>query len=288
VFGDVEKLVDHASLEIGSSSAICACGAARLGLRTALVGVVGADPFGRQMLEAMSARGVDVSGCLTDASHATGLSIILTREADRAILTFPGAIGRLGADDVQRALLARARHLHVGSYFLLDDARPGLPGLFEDARRLGVTTSLDCNWDPDGEWDGGLVDLLGATDVFFCNAEEAARITGRPDARHAAVELARRARVAVVKAGPRGALVASGDDVVKVAAPTVEAVDTIGAGDSFDAGFLSRWIAGMPLDECLRLGVACGALSTRGVGGTASQPTLDEARALAQGLLVDA
>jgi sugar/nucleoside kinase (ribokinase family) len=287
VFGDVEKLVEHASLEIGSSSAICACGAARLGLRTAILGVIGDDSLGRQLLEALSARGVDVSGCITDPAQATGLSVVLTRELDRAILTFPGAIGGLRAEDVPRALLERARHLHAGSYFLLERARPGLPALFDDARRLGVTTSLDCNWDPEEKWDGGLLDLLGATDVFFCNAQEAARITRRSDAHSAAEELARRTRVAVVKTGPRGALAATGADVIKVAAPKVHTVDTIGAGDSFDAGFLSRWIAGKSLDDSLRLGVACGTLSTRGTGGIASQPTLGEADALARELPLD-
>jgi sugar/nucleoside kinase (ribokinase family) len=287
VFGDVEKLVDHASLEVGSSSAICACGAARLGIRTALVAVVGNDLFGRHMLDQMSARGVDVAGCIADESEATGISIVLTRASDRAILTFPGAIGRLRADDVPRPLLERVRHLHVGSYFLLDDARPGLPRLFDDARRLGITTSLDCNWDPADDWDGGLIALLKGTDLFFCNAEEALRITRATNARTAAQALARHAGVAVVKMGRRGALAASGSEVVEVGAPTVEPVDTIGAGDSFDAGFLSQWIWGRPIDESLRVGVACGALSTRGPGGTSRQPTLDEALALAHALLVD-
>jgi sugar/nucleoside kinase (ribokinase family) len=287
VFGDVEKLVDRAELDVGGSSAICACGAARLGLRTALVGIVGDDLFGRHMLEQLSLRGVDVSSCIVEPSQATGLSIVMAREVDRAILTFAGAIGKLRVEHVPRALLTSARHLHVGGYFLLEDARADLPALFEEARGAGATTSLDCNWDPSERWGADVTTLLEVTDVFFCNVGEALRISGRENARSAGDALARRAGVAVVKQGRRGALAVHDGAVVEVLAPAVEPVDTIGAGDSFDAGFLSQWIAGRPLEDCLRVAVACGALSTRGRGGTASQPTLDEAGAVAGGLTAD-
>jgi sugar/nucleoside kinase (ribokinase family) len=286
-FGDVEKLIDHAALEIGGSSAICACGAARLGLRTALVGLVADDLFGRHMLEQLALRGVDVSGCMLEPSEATGLSIVLARQADRAILTFAGAIGKLRIEHVPRALLTTARHLHVGGYFLLEDARADLPALFEEARRAGATTSFDCNWDPSDRWGADVWALLEVTDVFFSNVEEALRLTGRESPQAAGEALARRVGVAVVKRGARGALAVRDGAVVEVPAPAVEPVDTIGAGDSFDAGFLSQWIAGKPLEDCLRVAVACGALSARGLGGTTRQPTREEAAAVAGGLPVD-
>jgi sugar/nucleoside kinase (ribokinase family) len=130
--------------------------------------------------------------------------------------------------------------------------------------------------------------LMELADVFFCNAAEAAHITGRSDVREAAEALAGHARVAVVKAGASGAIAVSQDEVVEVPAPPMEPVDTVGAGDSFDAGFLLRWIAGQPLPECLRFAVACGSLSTRGVGGTSRQATAQEAGALAEELRVNA
>ena len=283
-FGQVERWVDGIELVIGSSSVIFACGAARLGLRTAMAGVVGDDPLGRFMLAAMAERGLEVGAVRVDPAVPTGASVILAGPVDRAILTAPGTTPFLRVADVPPALLARARHVHVGSLFLLDAARPDLPALFRAARAGGATTSIDCNWDPRGTWDGGLRELLAETDVFLPNAAEATRIAGVVDVETAAralVELG--PRVVAVKLGADGALAAAADGALaRRPALPVEPVDTTGAGDSFDAGFLAGWLAGRPLEACLALGIACGSLSTRGVGGTAAQPTLAEAEAAAR------
>ncbi len=262
-FGQWEKVVDDMRLVPGGSSTIVAAGAARLGLPTSLVAAVGDDLFGRFMLDAMAERGVDTGGCVIRADVATGLTVALTRGDDRAILTAPGAIATLRAEDVDGVRLRRATHLHVGSYFLLEGLRPGLGELVRMARAAGATVSLDPQGDPAGGWDGGMRDLLPSIDVLFVNETEAAAIDGA------------RAGLVVVKRGARGASAGG----VDVAPPAVDAVDATGAGDSFDAGFLAAWLAGEPVEQALRLGCACGALSTRALGGTAAQPTLDEARA---------
>lgn len=277
-FGQAEKLVTGASLEVGSSSAIMACGAARLGLRTAFVGVAGDDPFGRFMLEAMRERGIDVQGCRLKPGLRTGVSVILSRPGDRAILTFPGAIGALRADQVPHALLAESRHLHVGSYFLLDALRPGAAALFARARALGLSTSLDTNYDPAGVWDGGLEAVLPHVDVLLPNETEALRLTGTDQLPAALDALSARVGTVAVKLGATGAEARRGDEHARMSALPVEVVDTTGAGDSFDAGFLYGWSRGWPLPACLALGTACGSLSTGALGGTAAQPTLAEAR----------
>jgi sugar/nucleoside kinase (ribokinase family) len=288
-FGQVERLVDTIDLVVGSSSAIFACGAARLGLRIAFVGVVGDDAMGRFMLDAMRTCGVDVSACRVDETVPTGASVILVGDADRAILTAAGTVPLLRDADVPAALLDRARHLHVGSMFLLDALRPRLAERFTAARRAGISTSLDCNWDPRGTWDGGLRQILGQTDIFLPNSAEAKRITGRDAVEDAALALAAAGpRVVAVKCGADGALSAEQDGTItRVPAIAVDVVDTTGAGDSFDAGFLAAWLAGRPIRDCLVVGVACGSLSARGIGGTVAQPTLAEAEsaALASGLL---
>ena len=288
-FGQVERFVDSIDLTIGSSSAIFACGAARLGVRIALVGVVGDDAMGRFMLESLAARGVDVSACRVDETVPTGASVILVGGADRAILTAPGTVPMLRDEDVPAALLDRARHVHVGHLFLLDALRPRLAERFAAVRRAGATTSLDCNWDPRETWDGGLREILRRTDVFLPNAEEARRIAGMDPVEDAAVEIAAWGpRVVAVKCGADGALAAQPDGTItRMPAIAVDVVDTTGAGDSFDAGFLVAWLAGRPVRECLAVGVACGSLSACGVGGTAAQPTLAEAEqaARASGLL---
>lgn len=285
IFGEVERWVDAIELTIGSSSVIFACGAARLGLRVAMAGVVGDDALGRFMLAAMAERGLATDAVRIDPALPTGASVILTDGRDRAILTAAGTIPRLRVADVSPALVARARHVHAGSLFLLDDARPDLPGLFRRARADGSTTSVDTNWDPRGTWDGGVRAILAETDVFLPNAAEAARLAGTADPETAArTLLAMGPRVVTVKLGAAGALAAAADGrTARVAAVPVDPVDPTGAGDSFDAGFLAGWLAGRPLEACLAIGAACGALSTRGIGGTSAQPTLAEAEAAARG-----
>jgi len=274
-FGQVEKVVDSAVLTVGSSSVIFACGAARLGLRVAFIGKCGDDLFGRFMLEEMRKRAVDTSPVIVDPLLSTGLTVILNKGDDRAMLTFPGAIGALRADEIPDDLLRRARHLHVASYFLQDALRPGLPDLFRRAHALGLTTSLDTNYDPTERWEG-LDQLLPLTDVFLPNATEACALTGVPDVEEAAARLARIVRVVAVKLGAEGALGVQGEQMARVPSLPVAVVDTVGAGDNFDAGFLYGYLHGWPLERALRLGTVCGALSTRAAGGIAGQPTLDE------------
>ncbi|GAB4490930.1 MAG: ADP-dependent ribose-1-phosphate kinase [Anaerolineales bacterium] len=281
-FGQVEKRVDSAHLTVGSSSVITACGAARLGLKVAFIGVCGDDLFGRFMLDEMERRGVDTSAVLVDPHQPTGLTVILNKGHDRAMLTFPGAIAALRADQVSDDLLRRARHLHVASYFLQDALRPGLPDLFRRARALGLTTSLDTNWDPAGRWEG-VLDLLPLVDVFLPNAAEACALSGETDVTRAARRLADLAGRVAVKLGAEGALGVRGEQTVRVSSIPVDVVDTVGAGDTFDASFLYGFLHGWPLEQSLRLAAVCGALSTQSAGGIAAQPTLDEAIAVMDG-----
>ena len=275
-FGQAEKRVDDAALTVGSSSVMAACGAARLGLRTAFVGVVGDDVFGHFMLGAMRARGVDTSACKIDARVPTGFSVILSQPADRAILTYPGSIAHLRLSDVDPDVLGRARHLHVGGYFLLSALRPDLPELFRAAKARGLSTSLDTNWDPDGRW-AGLDALWPVCDVFLPNEQELRLITGQGELEAALGTLAARVPTVAVKAGAQGGIAQQAGRTVTAPPLRVEVADTTGAGDSFNAGFLYGYLAGWPLERSLHLACACGSLSARGVGGTDRQPTLAEA-----------
>jgi sugar/nucleoside kinase (ribokinase family) len=278
-FGQAEKLVEGATLTIGSSSAIMACGAARLGLRTAFVGAAGDDEMGHFMLRAMAARGVDVSACVVRSDLSTGLSVILSQPGDRAILTYLGSIAALRIDWIDRDLVRCARHLHVGSYFLLDALCPDLPVLFAEAHRAGLSTSLDTNWDPSGAWDGGLGRVWPHCDVWMPNEAEARAIARRDDLESAMDLLACQVPVLAVKLGADGAVARQGAEVARAPALSMEVVDTTGAGDSFDAGFIYGYLNGWSLGQSLGLACACGSLSTRAAGGTAGQATLPEALA---------
>jgi sugar/nucleoside kinase (ribokinase family) len=251
---------------------------ARLGLRVAFAGVVGDDLIGRFCRESLAARGVDTAGVVVDATLRTGMTVILQLPSDRAMLTFPGAIPMLRADMIDRALLRAARHVHVGSYFWQTALQPDLPALFTEAQQHGATTSLDTQWDPSGAW-AGLDALLAATDVLLPNEAEACAIARVAGWRQALAALAARVPTVVVKRGASGAAAVRGAAMAEARPPAVRVVDAVGAGDNFDAGFIYGSLAGWPLDRSLRLGVACGALSTRAAGGTAAQPTLEEALA---------
>ncbi|MCX6069316.1 MAG: sugar kinase [Chloroflexi bacterium] len=275
-FGQHEILVESADLTIGSSSAIFACGAARLGLRVGFVGVVGDDEFGRFMCRSLGAAGVDVSAVVVEPGQRTGLSVILTRGTDRAILTHVGAVGSLRAEQVPASLLQKARHLHVASFFLQNALQPGLADLFRGARGLGLTTSLDTNWDPHEAWTG-LKEVLAVTDVFLPNEAEALAITACGDLEAAVQNLSDWIPRGAVKLGAKGALAWRAQERARAAALQVPAVDTVGAGDSFDAGFVFGFLSGWTLQRSLEMAVACGSLSTRAAGGTAAQPTLAEA-----------
>jgi sugar/nucleoside kinase (ribokinase family) len=275
-FGQVEKLIDSANLSIGSSSAIFACGAARLGLRVAFIGVCGDDVFGHFMLDEMQKQNVDVSNVIIGPDGQTGLSVILNQDADRVILTHLGLIPNLQVADISDALLRQARHLHVASYFLQTGLQPGLPSLFSRAHSLELTTSLDTNYDPSEKWID-FDQLLSVTDIFFPNRTEALSITHAIDVESAAMRLANKSRLVVIKLGADGAALRTKDKTIFVPSIPAKLVDTIGAGDSFDAGFLYGYLANWDLDRSLQLGVVCGALSMQASGGTAAQPTLDEA-----------
>jgi sugar/nucleoside kinase (ribokinase family) len=285
-FGQAETLVEDAELTIGGSGAIMACAAARLGLSTALAGLVGDDQFGAFMLREVAARSVDVSGVVVSDEVRTGLTVVLARPGDRAILTFPGAIAEMDAARVDARLVARARHVHVASYFLQTGLTPGLAAVLRSARAGGATTSVDPNWDPADNWDGGLRELLPLIDVLLPNAVEACRIADVSDVEAAAAALAAEGPLVAVKLGGDGAVAvpAGGGHVVRVPAPRdgVEPVDTVGAGDTFDAGLLVGLLAGEPLEEALALACASGMLSMRAAGGTGGQPTLAEARAVSR------
>jgi sugar/nucleoside kinase (ribokinase family) len=203
--------------------------------------------------------------------------VILSRPDDRAILTFPGALARLTSDDVDDALLGRARHLHVASWFLIPGLADGGHRLLARARNAGCTISLDTNWDPTERWSG-VREVLGLVDVLLPNRAELLALAGRndDDVERAAAAVRALGPLVAMKAGADGAI--GWDDVGRHHRPglAVEVVDTTGAGDSFDAGFLTAWLAGRPFGDCLRWAAVAGSLSTRAAGGTAAQPRADE------------
>lgn len=275
-----EVLVDDFEMVLGSASAICAMGLARLGTPVAFAGVVGDDLWGAFCLEAMRGRGIDVTRVRRDPAVKTGLTVAISSPRDRALVSFLGAIGALLGRDVDDGTLRAFDHLHVSSYYLQQGLRPDCADLFARAKRFGLTTSLDPGFDPTETWGLDLKETLHHVDLFFPNEVEAAALAGTSNPLDALRALGNDRTRSVLKLGARGAAaIDENGTMIVVPGVTVVPVDTTGAGDSFDAGFLHAWLAGEALPACLRLGVACGALSTLGLGGTARQAKREEAEA---------
>jgi sugar/nucleoside kinase (ribokinase family) len=277
-FDDAEVVVPATTITMGSSSAITACGLARLGVDTQLVGVVGDDLLGRFVRDELADRAVGTDGVLVDGERPTGSSTILTRaDGSRSILTALGTIGAIRVGDVPRALVERATHVHVGSYFLQYGLQHDLGDWFGELRAAGLSTSLDPNFDPALTWDSGITDVLRHTDVLFCNEEEGRAIT-RTDSTEAAIRslcsLLPAGGLLVLKRGAAGAEVHTADGLLARAAAPEDPrpfVDAVGAGDSLAAGYLAARSRGLDPAGCLRVGVSTGTASTRAPGGVNGQ-----------------
>lgn len=282
-FGQAEQLLEGADLVLGSSAGICAAGLARLGVATSLVARVGDDVFGARTRELLEQAGVDTASVSVMSDEPTGVSVILSAPDDRAILTLTGALARVTAHDVLAAA-DDATHLHVASFFLVPALAAELPRVLAELRSRGATTSLDTNWDPAEAW-AGVAECLPHLDLLLPNAQEAIALAralgdGPADAVEAARSLAARGPVVAVKDGAAGGFAATPDgEVVRAPGLVLDVVDTTGAGDSFDAGFLAAWLDGRPLAEAVRWAAVAGSLSTRGAGGTGGQATRAEVEA---------
>jgi sugar/nucleoside kinase (ribokinase family) len=263
-----ELLADRMALTLGSSSAIVAHNLAAMGSRVGFISCVGEDQFGQIAIDRLATGGVDVARVHRTPVVQTGLTVILQHLGWRNILTYPGTIFELTLADLDLGYLSHAQHFHLSSFYLQRGLRPQVPELFRKLKAAGLTISMDPNDDPQDEWQGGLQEALRHVDVFLPNAREAKRIAGTEDLDEALRLLAEMVPLVVVKCGLEGALAQRGRERTTSHAVKVQTVDPVGAGDSFDAGFLHVFVRGKDLDTCLAMGNLAGALSATRAGGT--------------------
>lgn len=263
-------------ITLGGSSAITAARLAALGAPVDFVGQVGDDDLGRFVQRELGTFGVNTHLMQTIAGTSTDVTIALTYEQDRALLTYSGLMVTFDGHAITRDLLANYTHLHVGSFFLQTALQSHLPRIFQQARALGLTTSLDTGWDPYEQWlqNAHLAPTLAQTDYFFPNETEARALTD------SVTPLADRVGgTLIVKRGGKGASAVPANRQhaqIEVEAFPVEVVDTTGAGDAFNAGFLYATVIDQaPLPEALRFATACGAQAVTQVGGATNAPTAD-------------
>lgn len=262
-----EFLASGLMVTLGSSSAILAHNLAGLGARVAFSSLIGDDALGESALQRLAAAGVDVSHVKKASGRTTGLTVILQHEGRRRILTYPGTMADMSRADLDIEFLKSARHFHLSSFFLQPKLRPQVAELFREMKAAGLSTSFDTNDDPQDRWEG-VFEVLPHVDVFLPNEREALRLTGTANLEAALNDLAKRVPVLAVKLGAQGALARRGKEEFRCPAAKVTPVDPVGAGDSFDAGFLYQYVRGEDLNACLGYGNLAGALSTTMPGGT--------------------
>jgi sugar/nucleoside kinase (ribokinase family) len=264
-----EYLIEGFRLTLGSSSAIFAHNLSVLGTRVGMVSKIGDDPLGKTSFDSLAKAGVELTHVLAASSGtSTGLTVILAQPEHRFILTYPGTMFELSYEDLDLNYIFSARHLHLASYFLHKALRPRIADLFRAAKAKGLSTSLDTNDDPDDKWGGDLTNVLPFVDIFFPNEREAKKIAATGELQQAVKKLSQVCGAVVVKLGAKGAIARKGSEEWRRDATPVTAVDSVGAGDSFDAGYIHRFLQGATPAQCLEYAGIAGALSTTWQGGT--------------------
>jgi sugar/nucleoside kinase (ribokinase family) len=263
-----EHLASDLNITLGSSSAIFAHNLASLGNKVGFSSSMGTDPLGEICLQRLAERGVDLTGVRHMNGKTTGLTVILPQGKKRYILTYPGTMFEMTEKDLDLKYVFDTKHLHVSSYFLQKGLQASLGDIFRRAKAEGLTTSLDTNDDPEDRWSCNVHELLANVDVLLPNEREACKLTQVEDVEQAAEILSQKVAMIVIKRGSQGVLARVSKERFVAIPPKVDAIDHVGAGDSFDAGFIHQFIRGGKIEECLAFGNIVGALSVTRSGGT--------------------
>ncbi len=263
-----EQRADEMDLVMGGSTAIFACNIAKLGSRVEFMSKLGNDSFGKFLLKEMEANNVGIGSIITDPALRTGSTIIFILNNDRMMVTYPGSMEHLATEEITDEILESAKHIHTSAIFFQPLLKKGLADVFKRAKDKGLTTSMDTQWDPDEKWDLDLEAILPHLDFFLPNEDEFIRLAGKPDLESALNALSHHKTCFVIKRGPKGAIMIHDNKRTEISpAPITEIVDTIGAGDSFNAGFIHAYLNGKDLETCLEEGNRTAAVSTTAAGG---------------------
>lgn len=268
---------------LGSSSAIFANNLCVLGSKVAFLGKVGLDNYADLVVSSLIKGGVDVSNIIKTPDFFTGVTVAMNFDNDRAMLTYPGAMNDLKIQDITDEILNSASHMHLSSIFLQEGLMPDVIRLFQRAKAAGMTTSFDPQWDPKEKWNIELADLLPHVDVFLPNVEELIQFTATSNINDALAKIKPYCNIVIVKNGVKGSTMWNGTELIEQKAYLNESVeDAIGAGDSFNSGFIHKFTNKKELSECLKFGSLTGAINTTGSGGTSAFKTLDNVKKVAK------
>jgi len=264
-----EIFAKEMTLTLGSSTAIFAANAASLGAKVSFLGMVGNDDFGAFVRTSLEKRGVDTSNLIEVSTAATGLTAILNYDQDRANVTYPGAMSIMGVKDIRPEVIAQAKHVHISSIFLQETLHKDIYEIVKLVKDNGATLSMDMQFDPEEKWDFDYKKILPLVDIFMPNIQELTAITGKKTLEEAVAEVRPYINVLVVKMGSKGSTVVTKEgEKFLPAMLNSNVVDAIGAGDSFNSGFITAFVQGKDLEYCQYLGNLTGAINTTAAGGT--------------------
>ncbi len=264
-----EIFAKEMTLTLGSSTAIFAANAASLGAKVSFLGMVGNDDFGAFVRTSLEKRGVDTSNLIEVSTAATGLTAILNYDQDRANVTYPGAMSIMGVKDIRPEVIAQAKHVHISSIFLQETLHKDIYEIVKLVKDNGATLSMDMQFDPEEKWDFDYKKILPLVDIFMPNIQELTAVTGKKTLEEAVAEVRPYINVLVVKMGSKGSTVVTKEgEKFLPAMLNSNVVDAIGAGDSFNSGFITAFVQGKDLEYCQYLGNLTGAINTTAAGGT--------------------
>ena len=269
--------LEEVALGPGGNGVNTAMALARLGVRVALAAPLGEDRLGEILRQAVRSEGVDDSNVITVKSARTSVSMVLVESrGERRLLHFRGANAHFSAHHLNWDLVNGARVFHYASAFALPsfDGAP-LAETMARARQLGCLTSVNPCWDSLGRWLPLIEPALAYADYFYPNQEEGQQLTGETEPAAIAQRLHQAGvKTVIVKLGPMGCYVDGPEGEFTSPGFVVRAIDTTGAGDCFEAAFLAAICRGDNLRRAVRFANAAAALSTLGMGGGDSAPTL--------------
>ena len=280
-----EKFAKDMMVTLGSSTAIFAANAASLGSKVCFVGLVGRDSFGDLVKTSLEAKGVDTR-YIMDGPTPTGATICMNYGEDRANLTYQGSMDVMGWDDIDKDVFDNTRHIHLSSLFMQSALLRDIHKVLDAAAAKGITVSLDTQWDPVETWKLDYRAVLPKITVFMPNEKELQALTGKDSLEGAIAEvLPFLGNAMVVKCGSKGSLLVRKDGNMKLlpAFLNSDVVDAIGAGDSFNSGFISAFVKGLPLEDCQETGNLTGAVNTTAAGGTGAFTSLEHVREVCRG-----
>ncbi|MEA5129143.1 MAG: carbohydrate kinase family protein [Proteiniphilum sp.] len=279
-----EKFAKEMNLTLGSSTAIFAANIACLGSRTGFVGMIGRDTFGDLIESSLFSKGVDTSMLIKSDRYSSGATICLNYHEDRANVTYQGAMDFMSLDDIDKTIFTKTKHIHLSSIFMQSGIQRDLMDILKTARDNNVTTSLDTQWDPNEKWDMDYEKVLPYVDAFLPNETELKFITRSMTLEEAVEKITPYIQICAVKRGRKGSLLLRKNQppIHLEAFLNNNVIDAIGAGDSFNAGFIHAFVKGDTAENALITGNLTGAINTTAAGGTGAFTSKEAVKTIAR------